>query len=171
MDSSSLVLGLRVVLSLAVVLGLLWYLGRRLSSTGAARRRRASTIAVVGRQSLGGKASVAMVDVAGRRLLLGVAEHGVTLLTELEAEPEPEPRRAEARDELDTDALERLIADVPADLSTLDAAPAASPQPSTTPAARMPAVPTQRNPLEGSILDVTVWRRAVVAVQERTLRR
>jgi len=35
----------------------------------------------------------------------------------------------------------------------------------------MPAVPTPRNPLEGSILDATTWRRAVEAVQERTLRR
>lgn len=160
MDTSSAVLALRVALALATVLALLWFLGRRAagSKAGALRRTRAAALTVVTRQSLGGRTGVALVEVGGRHLVLGVSEHGVSLLTEV-APPEPVE---DHRTTLDTAELERLLLD-PAD------APA-GPLPST-PAARMPAVPTPRSPLEGSILDATTWRRAVVAVQERTLRR
>ncbi|GGC01689.1 FliO/MopB family protein [Cellulomonas carbonis] len=184
MDTSSVVLGLRVVLSLACVLGLIWYANRRLSGTGRAgaavrRIRRAQPMTLVSRQSLGGKNGLALVDVGGRRLVLGVGEHGVTLLTEVEPPaPEPEddvhdarvPLTAEelaalAGDDLDLPDLAGALPDVPSDLSSLEDAP------SSTPAARTPAVIEPRNPLEGSILDATTWRRAVVAVQERTIRR
>jgi flagellar protein FliO/FliZ len=50
---------LRVALSLAAVLGLLWYLQRRFSrqaSRSSSRRRAAETITVLGRQGLGAKA-------------------------------------------------------------------------------------------------------------------
>lgn len=170
MDASSVVLGLRVLLSLAVVLGLLWFLGRRLAGSGAVRARREAAMTVVGRQSLGGRSNLVLVDVAGRRLLLGVAEHGVSLLTELEVPPAPAETREPARTEIDPAELERLV--LGPDGGT-DAAhsPTLSPTPSPSlPAARMPAVPMPRNPLEGSILAPTTWRRAVVAVQERTLR-
>lgn len=183
MDTSSLLLGLRVLLSLAAVFGLLWYAGRRLSGTGTVRRSRAAAVSVVGRQSLGGKTGVALVEVGGRRLLLGVSEHGVNLLTEVDMpEPEAAPARTE-RVELDPELLESVLPDVrsgllPDLLPTGVAARAASAatavasplMPLSTPAARKPAVPKPRNPLEGSILDAATWRQAVVAVQERTLR-
>ena len=180
MDTSSLLLGLRVLLSLAAVFGLLWYAGRRLSGTGTVRRSRAAAVSVVGRQSLGGKTGVALVEVGGRRLLLGVSEHGVNLLTEVDMpEPETAPARTE-RVELDPELLESVLPDtLPELLPTGVAARAASAagprvtptlSPLSTPAARKPAVPKPRNPLEGSILDAATWRQAVVAVQERTLR-
>lgn len=168
MDSSSLVLLLRVLLSLACVLGLLWYLGRRMAGSRAASRARATQIAVVAKQSLGGKSGVVLVEVSGRRLLLGTGEHGVSLLTELEPAP-PVPEESADRTEIDPETLERMLAQPSAE-------PAAPSAPSSalalsTPAARMPAVPTHRNPLDGSILAPSTWRRAVVAVQERTIRR
>lgn len=178
MDTSSLLLGLRVLLSLAAVFGLLWYAGRRLSGTGTVRRSRAAAVSVVGRQSLGGKTGVALVEVGGRRLLLGVSEHGVNLLTEVDMpEPETAPARTE-RVELDPELLESVLPDVQPDLlptgvaaRAASAADVASTLTSlSTPAARKPAVPKPRNPLEGSILDAATWRQAVVAVQERTLR-
>lgn len=194
MDTSALVLGLRVLLSLACVLGLIWFAHRRLAGTAAVRRQRAASMTVVGRQTLGGKNGLALVDVAGRRLLLGVGEQGVTLLTELEvpAEELAERRRAE-RVEIDPAELAALV-DGPAvdpharadagtplvpsprtavhvpGLTDLPLTTSGTPTPST-PAARMPAVTEPRNPLEGSILDAATWRRAVVAVQERTIRR
>jgi len=154
---------LRVLVSLACVFGLLWFVARR-ARGGATAVRRAPALSVVARQSLGGRSAVALVEVAGRHLVLGVGEHGVTLLTEVEVAPPADGDRIA----LDTDELERLLVD---DLPTpVPSRPAESPLPSS-PAARMPAVPTPRNPLEGSILDATTWRRAVEAVQERTLRR
>ena len=155
MDSSTVVLALRVVLSLAVVLGLLWWLGRR--TAGTRGRVRQASVTVVGRQSLSRHSSVAVVEVEGRRLLLGVTDQGVSLLTELE---QAAPAAAAARTEIDPAELADHVGLEP---DTSDIHP--------TPAARTPAVPTPRNPLEGSILDVTAWRQAVVAVQERTIRR
>lgn len=178
MDTSSAVLVLRVAVSLAAVLGLLWWLARRTGGRpgagkgkagrgGLLRARTSIPLAVVGRQSLGGRTSVALVAVGERRLLLGVSEHGVTLLTEVEPEPaEPAADRTQ-REVLDHAELERLLEQpVSAPAAPLSARPTPS-----APAARKPAVPKQRNPLEGSVLDATTWRQAVVAVQERTTRR
>lgn len=106
------VLAVRTILSLAVVLGLIWYAGRRLNDSTSGRggdgmlagwvrkaggvvgqspargRRRvdrpAPVVAVVGRQAVGPKASVAVVDVGGQRLVLGVSEAGLVLLTTME---------------------------------------------------------------------------------------
>ncbi len=188
MDSSAVVLGLRVVLALVCVFGLLWWAGRRMAGTPAGRRARATSLDVVSRQSVGQKASVALIEVEGRRLLLGVSEHGVTLLTEI-APAAVEPQGAEDRVELDPAelaALARLDDLDDIDFGEAVDAPAAAAQRSATtrpttprslserptpPAARKPAVPTPRNPLEGSVLSAATWRQAVVAVQERTIRR
>ncbi|KGM14606.1 hypothetical protein N867_19270, partial [Actinotalea fermentans ATCC 43279 = JCM 9966 = DSM 3133] len=134
---------------------------------GLLRPRTSLQLAVVGRQSLGGRTSVALVAVGERRLLLGVSEHGVTLLTEVAPEP-AEPSAAERRETLDAAELERLL-EQPLSPSSGESLTAASTP--SAPAARKPAVPKQRNPLEGSVLDATTWRQAVVAVQERTTRR
>lgn len=66
------------MLSLAVVLGLLWVMQRRLARGG--RARGTNLVSVVGRQSLGSKASVVVVDIDGQRLILGVTEAQVTVL-------------------------------------------------------------------------------------------
>jgi flagellar protein FliO/FliZ len=85
----ALILGLRVVVALGAVLGLMWFLQRRLGkSTGRRRADRALTI--VSRQSLGQKASVVVVDAAGQRFLLGVTEHAVNVLHTGDIPPEPE---------------------------------------------------------------------------------
>jgi flagellar protein FliO/FliZ len=89
----TLVIALRVALSLGVVLALMWVLHRRMQKgqfgAGRARGRRTAAVEVVARQGIGGKASVVVVDVDGERLVLGVGEHGVSLLTS-GAVPAPE---------------------------------------------------------------------------------
>ncbi len=167
MDTSTVVLVLRVALALGTVLGVLWWLGRRLARGGGARRRTAA-LTVVARHGLGQKASIAVVDAGGRRLLLGVSEHGVTLLAELES-PAVAETAADERVEIDPADLADLVA-LPTTQHVGPRGPTALRSPST-PAARMPAVPEPRHPLEGSILDAATWRQAVVAVQERTIRR
>lgn len=72
----------RMVVSLAVVVGLLILLSRV-----AARRfqgRSGSTIEVLHRQALGKAASVSIVSIAGRVLVLGTTEQQVNVLTELD---------------------------------------------------------------------------------------
>jgi len=75
----TLLVALRVALSLAAVLGLLWALQRRLTR-GSRATRSQNLVTVVGRQGLGQKASVVVVDIDGRRFVLGVTEQNVNVL-------------------------------------------------------------------------------------------
>lgn len=77
-------LGLRSFLALAVVgallAGAVWALRR----AGDVRRGR-QALSIESALSLGDKRSLVIVAVEGRRLLVGVAPHGVSLVTELHA--------------------------------------------------------------------------------------
>ncbi len=187
MNADTLVLVGRVGLSLVCVLGLVWFLARKFDKHGVGgRTRRSVPVQVVGRQSLGGRSSVAVVAVEGRQFLLGVGEQGVSMLTELDRVPDEgdtapsvvdEAPAASAVDEPDAFALALAALTGDVEQPTVTAPTAVLPTGTTpaapttsTPAARMPAVPTPRSPLEGSILSATTWRRAMVAVQERTTR-
>jgi len=75
----ALILGLRVFVALGAVLGLMWFLQRRLGK-GTGRRRADRALTIVSRQSVGQKASVVVVDASGQRFLLGVTEHAVNVL-------------------------------------------------------------------------------------------
>ncbi|GAA0814334.1 flagellar biosynthetic protein FliO [Spirilliplanes yamanashiensis] len=89
-------LGLQIVFSLAVVFGLMWLLAKiaKRPLTGG----RGGALSVVARQQLTRTASVAVVRVADRALIVGVTESQVSLLGETELEaleetvPHPEHR-------------------------------------------------------------------------------
>lgn len=78
----TLFVALRVLLSLGAVLALLWLLQRRFARGGvsAGKARSSAALTVVGRQNVGAKASVVVLEHDGRRFLLGVTEHGVNVL-------------------------------------------------------------------------------------------
>ncbi|RAN78763.1 flagellar biosynthetic protein FliO [Bacillus sp. SRB_336] len=82
----TLLLVLRVALSLAVVVVLLWMAQKRWSK--GSRAAADTDLAVVSRRSVGQKASVVVVDADGRRFLLGVTEHSINVLHD---GPAPEP--------------------------------------------------------------------------------
>lgn len=90
----------RVVFSLAVVLGLLWFIARSSSRRFGGPAR--SLVRVVARQPLARAASLAVVEVGDRVLVVGVSENGVRLLTEMDPselpldEPGPETHAADA---------------------------------------------------------------------------
>jgi flagellar protein FliO/FliZ len=72
---------LRLAVSLGVVLGLFWLVAR----TGARKLGGSRALMRVhGRQSLSRTASLAVVEVGSRVLVVGVSEGGVRLLTELD---------------------------------------------------------------------------------------
>lgn len=71
--------GLRVVVSLAVVVGLLWVLQRRLTR-GSRASAASEPVRIVTKQAISPKASVVIIDVGDTRLLLGVTEHAVSVL-------------------------------------------------------------------------------------------
>ncbi|WP_411700070.1 FliO/MopB family protein [Conyzicola sp.] len=80
----TVVVALRVALSLGVVFGLLWFIHRRLTRGGKLRAA-ATPITVLGKQGIGAKASVVVLDADGMRFVLGVTENNVTVLHSAEA--------------------------------------------------------------------------------------
>src|SRR5690606_12959301 len=83
-ELDELLLLLRVALSLATVLGLLWYLQRRLARRGK-QRRDDDGIVVIARQPLGSKSQLVIVEADDRRYVLGVGEHGISVIDSLPA--------------------------------------------------------------------------------------
>ena len=179
----TLVIALRVALSLGVVLALMWVLHRRMQKgqfgAGRTRGRRSASLEVVARQGIGGKASVVVVDVDGQRLVLGVAEHGVTLLTSGQA-PAPEltivtgpvalPTADAFRAELDRQ--DEGGAGLPSDTAAAAAAAVSDDVLPLRPRGRRaaprtnPVVPTAAQ-LQGSVLSADTWRQAASALRSR----
>jgi flagellar protein FliO/FliZ len=85
---------LRVVLSLGAVLLLMWFIARTASRRMSGPH--ASLVRLLGRQSVGRSASVAVIGVGERVLVVGVTENGVRLLTELDPEEVDIPLPVEA---------------------------------------------------------------------------
>jgi flagellar protein FliO/FliZ len=75
-------LGIRVLLSLGVVLGLFWAVARMGARRVGGRDR--TLLRVRSRQALSRGSSIAVVEVGSRVLLVGVSDTGVRLLTELD---------------------------------------------------------------------------------------
>jgi flagellar protein FliO/FliZ len=156
------IVALRVALSLGVVLGLLWFLHRRITR-GSKLRGPAASITVLGKQAVGQKASVVVVDADGKRFILGVTEHTITVL---HGQDSPATATATA-----TAFAEVLGASTPGgaahDSETHDsprtlpvAASTADPlaEGLLTPGARVPGM------LGGSILSPATWRQAAAAL-------
>jgi flagellar protein FliO/FliZ len=140
---------IRVVFSLAVVLGLLWVIARTSSRRFGGPGR--SLVRVVARQSLARTASLAVVEVGERVLVVGVSENGVSLLTEMDP------------------------SELPAELPTEEAAPVALPvarqvarHVSRSADERGTSVgPVSQPGLAGSMLSPQTWRQAWAAATSR----
>jgi flagellar protein FliO/FliZ len=162
-----LVLGARVLLALACVVGLIWVVARRAGWGSGARRPAGPEVRVVGRQALGRHAGVAVGE---RRLLLGFGEQQVTMLTELDPEAEPAavvetvPATVLAAEPAPAPAP---VTDEPVDLTDIERATAAVRASSAASASAAQA----HGALNGSILAPSTWKQALSALQERTVRR
>lgn len=155
--------GARVVVSLAVVLGLLWMLQRRLTR-GSRKSAAGHPVTIVTKQAISPKASVVIIDVEGTRLLLGVTEHAVSVLQTGDA---PEPVIEVAPTSAPTsgarafaDSLSKVTA---AKLSSVKPATAKASTAKTTTAKKAPefapvAAFADQGPLAGSILSPTTWK-------------
>lgn len=155
-------LALRVALSLAAVLALLWLLQRRLSKRGG-KRASAGSIAVVSRQSIGRRANVVMVDVDGTRLLLGVTDQSVSVLHSAEA-----PQDLSTADEF-AHSLEKVSASVhagPAHSATLDSSGTAGPEGAPVAMLRPRRDRSVSGKLGGSILSPATWKQTGAALRQ-----
>jgi flagellar protein FliO/FliZ len=157
----SLFVALRVLLSLAAVVGLLWFLQRRITK-GTRSTHATKIVNVVTRQSLAQKASVVVIDVEGKRFLLGVTEHSVTVLDATEL---PVLDTAAA---FESALCESALAQPALAHSTT------SPRARTTVATPIPfphrfdprtGLPRKSGALDGSILSIATWKRAAVALR------
>lgn len=82
-------LALRVLVSLGAVVGLLWFVGRRVAR--GVQPTAEADVRVVGRQSLARRSGVVVLAVGTRRLLLGYGDQEVRLLAELDEVAAPAP--------------------------------------------------------------------------------
>lgn len=170
----TLLVALRVALSLAAVLGLLWALQRRLTR-GSRATRSQNLVTVVGRQGLGQKASVVVVDIDGRRFVLGVTEQNVNVLHDGDS-----PSAADA-DAAAGDSVFARSLDAAATGAVLNAATGTGPEPELAPplilrprhgaAARSAQTRTgQARPnqsrLGGSILSPATWQQTAAALRQ-----
>lgn len=156
-------LTVRLIASLALVVGLLLLLarfgGRRF------RGRSGDLVRIVHRQPLTRTSAVAVVAVGSRLLVLGTTEQHVSILTELDP------------DELGEEALDRIGqigqlvspdgTEVVLDTPRLTVAPAADPAASTSPrpGAHRAGAPARapQTALTGSVLSAQTWRQALAA--------
>lgn len=166
-----LLLLLRVAVSLAAVLGLLWFLQRRLTRR-TQRSHDAEVITVLGRRGVGSKAQLVVAEAEGNRYVLGVTEHGVTVIDKL---PGRGPARTNpgrtnpARTSPARTAKERdgaADADgAPVDFDRLFAAESLSQSSAAVQGTALSDPPLRRDrathradPLRGSILSPGTWR-------------
>jgi flagellar protein FliO/FliZ len=141
-------LTLRLLFSLAVVIGLLLLLAR--FSSRRLRGQADSLVRVVHRQPISRNNAVCVVAVGSRILVLGTTEHEVRVLAELDP------------DELDhTATITAMPAPRPARGAHRADVPAVAPAPAPV-AAREDA-----GPLAGSVLSPATWRQALVAATRR----
>lgn len=91
--AESLLLLVRMLVSLAVLGGLGWFLVRLARQRGLGGLGTRTVIDVESQRGLSRSASIAVVRVGSRHLLLGVGDHGVQVLAEgddlIELPPEP----------------------------------------------------------------------------------
>ncbi|GAA3666026.1 FliO/MopB family protein [Microbacterium marinilacus] len=151
------------------MLGLLWFLQRRIArgTTGrTARGRREERISVLSRRGLGGKAQLVVVEIEGTRYVLGVTEHGISVVDRARAPQrigEPGAGSTPAADVVSE--FERLLAeaadaDSPAKTGPDEAEPALRRD-------RRSARPGGADPLRGSILSPETWRQTAAALRTR----
>lgn len=157
----------RVIISLAVVSGLLWFAQRK--SRKWTKRQSGPVVTVVGRHSLGGKARVVVVEADGTRFVLGVTEGGVSVLKSRDADaPEAVATPAESAAE---PALSAPGQSAPAPSPALSPAaslaptPAAPVRPVLTPSAgrgrRAAAQPT----FSQTLTSLDTWKKAAQSVR------
>ena len=155
-------LALRVLVSLGAVLGVIWFVQRRFTGgkRGALSRAKGKQLTVVAKQGLGAKASIAIVEAGGTRLLLGVTEHSVTVLDRLEMPLEP----AVATTPIRLPSFERALEDARTGAQPVVLREPIPLMPATRRAVRE-AETAAKSPVAGSLLSADTWRQTAMALR------
>ncbi|MCZ2403306.1 flagellar biosynthetic protein FliO [Paenarthrobacter sp. Z7-10] len=144
----TVILALRVVLSLGAVVTVLWLVQRRMVR-GTRTHGAADPLKVVARRGLGQKASVVLIDTGGQRFVLGVTEHAVNVLHSSEAPV----------DKVGEQAFALSLAKAQ-EGTTTKASPAFASRQALKHSAAKPSA------LSGSILSASTWKQASAAIRK-----
>ncbi|MGO4102366.1 flagellar biosynthetic protein FliO [Leifsonia sp. YAF41] len=168
-------LALRVIVSLAAVLGVIWYAHKRLTKSSRAAQV-ANPIRVVSRQGLSPKSSVVIIEAEGKRFVLGVTEQSVNVLYERDSDPmvtlQPAENFALA---LASASDKEPLGAAPLGAAPLDAAPLDSPPSGADllgadgqPGRRRDLIrtPATQGMLRGSILSAETWKLSFAALRQ-----
>lgn len=174
----------RLLIALAVVLGVIWLVAKKLRTGGTRQKLRADKlIDVLGRQSLSRTSSVAVVRVADTALVVGVTDSNVRVLHEVDldtvrswiAAADPAIRRQT------TDGDPARVPETPADQSTdtlrqtiphrAAGAQASPPAGSQAGSLAGPSAGPLAGPLAGSALSPATWRQTLNALRDMTARK
>lgn len=177
-------LALRVVVALGAVFGALLFAHRWITK-GRPGQARAKQIAIVARQGLGAKAGIAIVDAHGRRYLLGVTEHTVTVLDTLGPADAPAGAVeivATAPVQVQGDGFEQRLQTVDLATGALPVLISGDPKRPATMSISLPPMTRraireaeakqaasgtpQASPIAGSVLSPTTWRQTVSAIKQ-----
>lgn len=152
----------RLLLSLAVVLGLMWLIARRMRRSGG-RAKNGKLIEVLSRQQLTKASSVAVIRILDQALIVGVTDGQVAVLGES-----------------DLSAVQQALAAEPARPvrpARTASRTAAEPRVRATGAARrqpaLAGLDAGQRPggLSGSALSLSTWRQTVDTLRDLTVRR
>jgi flagellar protein FliO/FliZ len=164
----TLFVGLRVVVSLGAVLAVIWYAHRRITK-GAGLTRSDRPITIVGRQSLSQKSSVVIIEADGKRLLLGVTDSTITVLSETEARIAHIPNETadvgdgSAHDPSQPELSARTFA---RHLAASSTSPSIGTPTNTGAPASPQALPASHGLLRGSILSAETWKLSFAALRQ-----
>lgn len=156
----------RLLLSLAVVLGLMWLIARRMRRSGG-RTKNGKLIEVLSRQQLTKASSVAVIRILDQALIVGVTDGQVAVLGQSDL--------GAVREALDVEPARPAG---PARTANRTAGrTAAVPAARTTSAARRQAAlagldaAPRAGALSGSALSLSTWRQTVDTLRDLTVRR
>ncbi len=143
----------RALLSLALVLGVMWALGRWAKGRNRGRSKNRDVLTVMARQQLSRNASVAIVKVVDRALIVGITDGQISLLGDADLEAveafSAPTESGSARTKIKVDAAVADAADRPA----------------------VAVSKARTSALQGSALSPGTWTQALDALRERTTRR
>lgn len=137
---------LHLIVGLIVVLGLLALATRVVRRSGGLQARRQAPLAVLGRQSLGKGASVAVIKAGEEAYLIGVSQHGISRLARMSST---------AAAAFTTPAVSRASQRASSPLSLVTGV----------------AGPRRDDPAQPGGAAGGTWRSVLSALQERTVRR
>lgn len=173
----------RLVIALAVVLGAIWVIARKVRGGGARQKLRTEKlIDVLGRQNLTRNSSVAVVRIADQAIIIGVTDSNVRVLGEVEldaarahlAAQEPSRRLSAVKTAPAGGYVPNPVADELARRRSTEPAEPLATAAGMTADAGMTVGSTARprdGKLAGSALSPATWKQTIDALREMTARR